>query len=125
MVTGSLEDDPGVAQNAGKMTPSQAGSHILGPMTEPSQWYRKHGDEWEAALVTLRAEGWTVKHTGLAAPLQLEGRLPTGEVFYFRARHDEVSLGWAGMIPPTFQIGKGERHTAPTKTQATCLEKMG
>ena len=34
--------------------------------------------------------------TGIAAPLQLEGQVPSGEDFYFRARWDEVSLGVGG-----------------------------
>jgi hypothetical protein len=46
--------------------------------------------EWDAALATLRAAGWPVEMTCGAAPGQLEGVLPCGELFYFRSRHDEV-----------------------------------
>jgi hypothetical protein len=86
---------------------SGGGLNILEPVNEPTQWYREREAEWESVFATLRAEGWTVKHIGLAAPLQLEGRLPTGEAFYFRARHDEVSLGVGGDDPCWSPVWEG------------------
>ena len=77
-----------------------------GPVNERTQQYRNREAEWETVFVLLRTEGWTVKNTGLAAPLQLEGRLPSGEAFYFRPRHDEVSMGIGGEDPcdsPTWE----------------------
>ena len=68
-------------------------------MEEASWWYRERQAEWDASLDVLRGEGWVVVLTSLAAPLQLEGQLPTGESFYFRARHDQVSLGVGGDDP--------------------------
>jgi hypothetical protein len=66
---------------------------------ERSEWYRERQAEWDATIAVLRAEGWTVKERGLAAPAQLEGQLPTGEPLYFRARWDEVSLRIGGLDP--------------------------
>jgi hypothetical protein len=80
----------------GKMTHPRDELLILETMNEPTHWYQEREADWEAFFATLRVEGWTVKHVGLAAPLQLEGRLPNGEAFYFRARRDEVSLGVGG-----------------------------
>jgi hypothetical protein len=34
-----------------------------------------------------------------AAPVQVEGRLPGGEKYYFRARHGEVCLAVGGVDP--------------------------
>lgn len=95
------------------------GAHT-GRVNEPTKWYRDREAEWETVFVTLRAEGWTVKHTGLAAPLQLEGRLPTGELFYLRSRHDEVSLGIGGEDPDDFPAWEG-RETYGTGSDASYL----
>jgi hypothetical protein len=101
-------------------------------VNEPTQWYREREAEWEAVFATLRAEGWTVKHIGLAAPLQLEGRFPTGEAFYFRARHDEVSLRVGGDDPSESPVwegrepyGSGEAASyLPGKDGLTVLRRM-
>lgn len=89
-------------------------------MNEPTQWYRDREAEWETVFVTLRAEGWTVNHTGLAAPLQLEGRLPSGEAFYFRSRHDEVSLRIGGEDPSDSPAWEG-RETYGSGSDASYL----
>jgi len=61
-------------------------------VSEPEPWYQEQRQKWEAALGVLHSEGWITRLTGVAAPVQIEGHLATGETFYFRARHDEVSL---------------------------------
>jgi len=43
-------------------------------------------------VASLRADGYTVHSSSYAAPVQLEGTLPTGENFYFRARFKNVGL---------------------------------
>jgi hypothetical protein len=58
-----------------------------------------HMQAWDEAMATLREAGWQVTMTCLAAPVQLEGVLPCGEGFYFRARHDEVLLAVGGDDP--------------------------
>ncbi len=58
-----------------------------------------HDREWQAAAQTLRSADWTVQITCTAAPVQIEGRLPSGERFYLRARHDEVMLAIGGDDP--------------------------
>jgi len=68
-------------------------------MPERSGWAVEHQRTWEAALLTLREAGWQAQMTCLAAPVQLEGVLPCGERFYFRARHDEVLLAIGGTAP--------------------------
>ena len=65
-------------------------------MTEPTEWARTRQREWDAALATLRKAGWQVEMTTLAGPVQLEGVLPCGELFYFRSRHDQVLLAGRG-----------------------------
>jgi hypothetical protein len=47
---------------------------------------------WRRLLLELRAQGWEVELTCPAAPVQLEGRVPTGEAFYYRCRHNTCSL---------------------------------
>jgi hypothetical protein len=54
---------------------------------------------WLAALAVLEAQGWRAQLTCSAAPVQVEGRLPGGELFYFRARHDEACLAVEGEDP--------------------------
>jgi hypothetical protein len=62
-------------------------------------WVFKHEAEWLAALATLEADGWHAALTCLAAPVQVEGLLPCGEQFYFRARHTEACLAVGGVDP--------------------------
>jgi hypothetical protein len=47
---------------------------------------------WQPLLAELSAQGWEVELTCSAAPVQLEGRVPTGETFYYRCRHNTCSL---------------------------------
>jgi hypothetical protein len=63
------------------------------------EWAAKHEAEWLAALATLEADGWHAALTCLAAPVQVEGLLPCGERFYFRARHTEACLAVGGADP--------------------------
>ena len=48
-------------------------------------WALKHEVEWRAALATPKTEGWNAALTCSAAPVQVEGHLPSGEQFYFLA----------------------------------------
>lgn len=64
-----------------------------------NEWSRTHDAEWQSALAALRADGWQAELTCIAAPVQIEGRLPGGEPFYFRARWDEVTLSIGGEDP--------------------------
>ena len=68
-------------------------------MSDVAPWLREHMDAWEDALADLRGDGWEVAMTCVAAPVQLEGRTPTGERFYFRSRHEDVSLQIGAMTP--------------------------
>jgi hypothetical protein len=62
-------------------------------------WVFKHEAEWLAAPATLEADGWHTALACLAAPVQVEGLLPCGEQFYFRARHTEACLAVGGVDP--------------------------
>lgn len=62
-------------------------------------WHQQHLASWLQLVATLRAEGWEAQVTCAAAPVQVEGSLPNGERFYFRARHSDVSLGIGGNDP--------------------------
>jgi hypothetical protein len=54
---------------------------------------------WKDAITILNSQGWKARYWGGAAPVQVEGHLPTGENFYFRARSDSASLGVGGEDP--------------------------
>ncbi|NGY58171.1 hypothetical protein G7043_04390 [Lentzea sp. NEAU-D13] len=47
---------------------------------------------WRRLLGELRDEGWEVVLDGTAAPVALDGRLPSGESFYLRCRWSVCSL---------------------------------
>jgi hypothetical protein len=76
-------------------------------MTE-NPWLSTQVAQWEHALALLRAEGWIARLTCPVAPVQIEGALPSGHGFHFRARHNGVSLrvwpqekegrGWQGEV---------------------------
>ncbi|MCP3785136.1 hypothetical protein NLX85_17350 [Micromonospora sp. A3M-1-15] len=63
------------------------------------RWHQQHEMSWLQLAATLRTEGWEAQVTCSAAPVQVEGSLPNGERFYFRARHSDVSLGIGGDDP--------------------------
>lgn len=67
--------------------------------TSPQGQHQHHEPSWLQLAATLRSEGWEANLTCTAAPVQMEGRLPDGELFYFRARHRDVSLGIGGNNP--------------------------
>ena len=59
-------------------------------MNAESERLREAG--WDSFVVKLRTEHYVARVTTYAAPLQLEGCLPTGESFYFRARWNACTL---------------------------------
>ncbi|MGC5333500.1 hypothetical protein [Micromonospora sp. DT62] len=63
------------------------------------QWHQQHSESWLQLVAALHREGWEAEVTCVAAPVQVEGTLPSGERFYFRARHGDVSLGIGGDNP--------------------------
>jgi hypothetical protein len=52
--------------------------------------------EWEPTLERLRQDGFDVRYSSIAFPVQLAGRLPGGEPFYFRERNGHAYLGVGG-----------------------------
>ncbi|MEU4704365.1 hypothetical protein [Nonomuraea dietziae] len=54
---------------------------------------------WQRLLSDLRSWGWEIEITGFAAPIQLEGALPSGDRFYYRCRWDTCSLDIGGDDP--------------------------
>ena len=56
------------------------------------RWLQDHVAGWVQAIIDLNLRGWTAAVTCSAAPVQLEGVLPSDESFCFRARWDEVAL---------------------------------
>jgi hypothetical protein len=60
-------------------------------MSGSADWARAHERAWQDVIAVLRAEGWTAEMTCFAAPVQIEGRLSSGEPFYFRARGEDPS----------------------------------
>ncbi|MGK5676805.1 hypothetical protein ACSNOB_28695 [Micromonospora sp. URMC 106] len=75
-------------------------------------WHREHVGSWLQLIATLGSEGWEAHLTCAAAPVQVEGSLPNGEPFYFRARHSNVSLGIGGDDPADVpEWEESESHT--------------
>jgi hypothetical protein len=59
----------------------------------------KHLDEeWEPRLIELRARGYEVRIPSVMAPLLIEGRLPSGEPFYFRSEWGQARLNVGGEV---------------------------
>jgi len=74
-------------------------------------WASTHEQAWQDVIAVLRREGWTAEMTCSAAPVQIEGRLPGGQPFYFRARHGDAMLAVGGDDPadiPAWE--RSERH---------------
>jgi hypothetical protein len=65
---------------------------MMQQMEDKTEWLTEHLDGWNHALERLRSEGWTVELTCDAAPVQIEGTIPSGESLYFRARGNSVSV---------------------------------
>jgi hypothetical protein len=73
-----------------------------------SDWHVEHIAGWERVVAELCDQGWDVQLLTYAAPVQLVGTLPSGEIFYFRARWDEVSLAVGGDDPADLPEWRGE-----------------
>ena len=68
-------------------------------MSEQVTFGEQHRADWDRVINTLHEDGWDVEMTCEQAPVQLEGHLPTGEQFYFRARHRHATLAVGGADP--------------------------
>lgn len=75
---------------------------------------------WRRLLPELRSQGWEFKMAGYAAPIQLEGRVPSGDPFYYRCRWDTCSLGIGGDDPADIPEWTGE-HTVDGEYTASYL----
>jgi len=74
-------------------------------------WATAHEQGWQDVVAVLRREGWVAEVTCSAAPVQVEGRLPGGRPFYFRARHGEATLAVGGDDPADIpEWERSERH---------------
>lgn len=71
---------------------------VLSPWTERERRRDALQEDWEQAVAALRDEGWTARVL-VPAPVQIWGTLPTGQNYYFRARHTDVSLAVGGDDP--------------------------
>lgn len=66
----------------------------------PRAWdTHARGREWQQVIDHLTEAGWNASLVTSAAPVQLEGALPGGERFYFRARWNEITLAVGGQDP--------------------------
>lgn len=89
------------------------------------RWHQQHSASWLQLAATLRREGWEAQVTCEAAPVQVEGTLPSGERFYFRARHSDVSLGIGGDDPADIpEWEASESHQEASYLPATVGEAM-
>jgi RimJ/RimL family protein N-acetyltransferase len=65
-----------------------------------SEWRQAHRNGWRETVERLRSEGWRIERDDPGdSPVQFEGRLPTGERFWFRAEDDSVRLAVSGEGP--------------------------
>ena len=71
---------------------------IIAYVSKISPWLIEHEASWERAMGELRKEGWVVALASPAAPVQLEGRTPTGE-----PGHAQMS-GVRGILYPLYAI---------------------
>jgi hypothetical protein len=91
-----------------------------------SPWtaHERRGDslqeDWERAVTALHREGWTAT-VSVPAPVQVFGTLPTGQKYYFRARHTDVSLAIGGDDPADARIGGADSPTEPGPPPPTSL----
>ncbi|NED53649.1 hypothetical protein EAD96_30325 [Micromonospora sp. BL1] len=93
--------------------------------TAPQGWMQQHMASWLRLVTTLRSEGWEAQMTCEAAPVQMEGHLPSGERFYFRARHSDVSLGIGGEDPSDIpEWEESESHEEASWLPATDAEAI-
>jgi hypothetical protein len=80
-------------------------------VTGTAGWALAHEQAWNDVIAVLRQEGWVAEMTCSAAPVQVEGRLPDGRRFYFRARHSEATLAVGGDDPSDVpEWERSERH---------------
>jgi hypothetical protein len=77
---------------------------------------------WKRLLPGLRDQGWEVTLTGSAAPVQLEGRVPSGQSFYYRCRYDTCSLGIGGEDPAGWADWEGEQEVDGGEFAASYIE---
>ncbi|WP_203884433.1 hypothetical protein [Planotetraspora kaengkrachanensis] len=77
---------------------------------------------WKRLLLDLRDRGWEVTLTGPAAPLQLEGRLPSGQSFFYHCRYDTCSLGIGGEDPVSRPDWEGEQVVDGGEYAASYIE---
>ena len=83
--------------------------------------WSEHEQGWAAVLATLRAEGWVVDLTSSAAPVQLDGVMPSGESFYFRARNQVVLLAVGGEDPSDLALWESEEPWGKGEFDASYL----
>jgi hypothetical protein len=77
---------------------------------------------WEPLLNTFRSEGYEIAVSSVAFPLQVAGRLPSGEPFYFRERSGRCFLGVGGSEPDERPIKRIERIVPTDRGNPTFLE---
>ncbi|WP_330272748.1 hypothetical protein OG205_38625 [Lentzea sp. NBC_00516] len=58
----------------------------------PSEQWQRDDARWQRVLLALREQGRRVDVGCRAAPVELEGHLPSGESFYLRCRWNTCSL---------------------------------
>lgn len=99
-------------------------------MMDPSGRARDPDAVWRPLLARLRAQGFEVEVTAYAAPVQLEGRVPSGPRFYYRCRWETCTLGVGGDDPADVAEWEGERflegeysagHLAPAEAVRVLL----
>jgi hypothetical protein len=73
---------------------------------------KRHRD-FEEMLARLRADSYHISYSTDAVPVQIQGRLPTGEGFYFRSRWDTARPDvWDDWTPTPNNVGE-ERFRHP------------
>lgn len=65
----------------------------------PKPWTLDYQDRWSVIIAGLHDVGIEAKLLTVAAPVQIEGHLPSGTKFYFSCRYDNCELAIGGDDP--------------------------
>jgi hypothetical protein len=83
------------------------------PEEELESYWASRDAKFERLAQRLRSEGFVIEHCGGVAPVQIWGKLPNGQRFYFRARYESAELSVGGPDP----ADTGERNEKVTRWQ--------
>lgn len=97
-----------------------AGLHLIEREPYPSAWAQEADAAWRRLLPELRAQGWEIEVLGYAAPVQLEGRVPSALASTTDAGGTPAHSGLGARIRFPTLSGKAGRPSKANTRPATC-----